>query len=614
MSASDALRLTLLFIYSTLLIQCAYTQDYSIQSRVIESETRAPIPYASVYTLKDRRGTITDLDGNFELTEVFDNDTIVFYFAGFQKKKLIAGSIGPTVKLEPLEQLLDDVIVLADESIPYKLISNTRKNVRHKNEVAQSYMEMQSFLNEHQLEYFQGYYYGTYDGYDIEDLELKTARFGIQKTPNMAFHSKETSRAMYKHDIFNTNEFFPDSPFGMKRRKLVKTFKVEMNAKYKEQNGDITYVLSFQPRKEARSAFSGKVWIDSATNILTKVELLIQDASKCPFIAIHRGGVLLDVNMHITKTYDRMSEGVRLNSMDFDFDFTFDPQSFYNVDNGVFYKQRPHDSINYKPIPSYRIRANAVLAAYNFNEEFYIPKFDFPSHEFADYHKMIAFKHHTDFWDCYTTFRVGNSEKNEQFLDDPQTVTHKTLFKKNSISGVGMYEYPYRHWAKKRIYLRPPAKNEEEKVPDIRTQFEGNSINAQKYNLVAQILFEVDSLCGNWQYRTRTVYDPFQSFYNFERTPRSVAFLNVYFDLMEISRRKLNAKLDAVENPSEEIWMKIYQKHKEKTSARMDTFFKEVERGTREEDFLKWNALVIEELGIDNIQMFSIPEEESAEE
>lgn len=609
MFSKKVLRIVLPILYSLFLIQNSYAQDITLQSKVIESETGAPIPYASVYTLKDRHGTITASDGTFELTNVSENDTIVFYFAGFQKKKLIAKNIGSLVQLEPLEQLLDDVIVLADESIPYKLISNTRKNIDHNDEIAQSYMEMKSFLNNHQLEYFQGYYNGTYDGYDIEDLELKTARFGIQKTPNMAFHSKETSRAMYKHDIFNSNQYFPDSPFGMKRRKLAKTFEVNMNAKYREQNGDITYVISFTPRKDTLSAFSGKAWIDSATNILTKVEFMIQDASRCPFVAIHRGGQLQDVNMHITKTYDRTASGVRLNSMDFDFDFTFDPQGFYNVDNGVFYKQRPPDSVNYKAVPSYNISANAVLAAYNFNDQFFIPRFKFPTFEFPDYQKMIAFKHHVEFWDCYNTFRVGKSDENEQFLEDPKTVTHKALFKKNSISNIGMYEYPYRHWAKKRIYLRPPTENKEPTY-DIRTAFELNSINSRNYQLVAQILFEVDSLCNSLQYRTRTVYDPFQSFYDFERTSRSVAFLNVYFDLMELSRRDLNAKLDAVENPTEEIWTKIYEEHMEKTSARMDTFFKEVERGTQEEDFLKWNAIVVEGLGIDNNEMFSVPEEE----
>ncbi len=580
----------------------------NIQSQVVENGSRAPIPYASVYTLENRHGTITGLDGTFELADVSENDTIVFYFAGFQKKMLPAKDIGAVVELDPLEQLLDDIIVMADESILYRLVSNTRKSIiRHNDEIAQSYLEMQSFQNDHQLEYFQGYYNGTYDGYDIEGLELKTARFGIQRTQNLAFLSQETSKAMYKQELFNQNEYFPDSPFGLKRRKLVKKFRLTMNSKYREQNGDITYVVSFEPRKDSTSSFAGKVWIDSATNILTKIEFNIENASKYPFIPIHRGGELQDVNMHITKTYDRTGSGVRLNSMDFDYDFTFEPNGFYNVDNAIIYKQRPPDSINYKPLPAFKIRAEAVLAAYNYDDAFFIPRFDFPSHDFADYRRMIALKDHMEFWDCYKTFRVGKSDEKEQFLEDRKTVTHKGLFKKSHISEIGMYEYPYRHWNKKRIYFRPRKDTTQEltpvgKLPEV-------SIKSQQYNLVAQILFEVDSLCGSWQYRTRTVFDPFQSFYKFERTPRSVAFLNVYFDLMEISRRELNAKLDAVENPTEEIWTKIYEEHIAKTNATMDLFFKEVERGTNEEDFLEWNAFVVEELGIDNNAMFSVTEE-----
>ncbi|XOV68254.1 MAG: hypothetical protein ACFHU9_03570 [Fluviicola sp.] len=42
----------------------------------------------------------------------------------------------------------------------------------------------------------------------------------------------------------------------------------------------------------------------------------------------------------------------------------------------------------------------------------------------------------------------------------------------------------------------------------------------------------------------------------------------------------------------------------------MRTFFKDVERGTREEEFLKWNAIVVEGLGIDNNALFSEPRED----
>ncbi|MCR9172877.1 MAG: carboxypeptidase-like regulatory domain-containing protein [bacterium] len=589
-------------------------QNITVQSQIIEEETGAPIPYASVYTMENRRGTITDMDGKFELNNVTPNDTIVFYFAGFKKKKLAAKDIKTKVPLEKLEQLLDEVVVLADETIPYKLISKTRKNIKHQDQVAQSYLEMQSFQDNHQLEYFQGYYNGIYDGYDIEDLQLKTARFGLQKTDNFAFLSQETSAAMYKQEIFDDNRYFPDAPFGLNRRKLFRTFRVTMNSKYREQNGDITYVLSFEPRKDTLSAFLGKAWIDSATNILTKVEFSIENASKYPFIPIHKGGELQDVNMHITKTYARTAEGVRLTSMDFDYDFTFEPNGYYNVDNAAVYKFRPPDSVNYEALPSFKIRAEAVLAAYNYSSSFSLPEFDFPTNNLPDYHKMIAFQDHPNFWSCYNQFRMGKSEEKEKFLEDDATVTHNELYEQSDISDKGIYEFPYRQWSTNRIYFRPSSSDTSgTEKPFYNSAFEGTDINARKYHLVAQILFEVDSLCDSVSYRTRTLFDPFQSFYDFERTPRSVAFLNVYFDLMELSRRELNAKLDAVEKPTKEVLTDIYEDHIEKTQANMEVFFREVERGTREEEFLEWNEIVCVELGIDNNWLFSAPKEEEEE-
>ncbi len=588
----------------------AQSQNFALESSVIEKETGAPIPYASVYTLRDRRGTITDIDGNFELNNLEASDTIVFYFAGFEKRFLPISAIGPTVELSPLEQLLNDVVVMADASVVYKLIENTGKNVARNNEIAQTYMEMQSFQDDQQLEYFQGYYNGQFDGYEIDDLMLKTARFGVQKTQTMAFLSQETSKAMYKQDFFANNDLFPDTPFGLRRRKLVKKFDLTMNAKYREQNGDITYVVSFTPKKDTLTAFSGRAWIDSATNILTKVEFSIDNASKFPFSPIHKGGSLEQANLHITKTYDRTEKGVRLRSMDFDYDFVFDPKGFYDLDSFYVYKVKPKDSTRrFQPLPTYHIRAEAVLAAYNYDDAFFIPKFTFADPEFADYRKMIAYEDYQEFWNCYKTFRVGRSEEKEAFLDDPRTVTHTGLYKKSHISDIGMYEFPYRHWSKKRVYLREKTDSTVQNGPrNPGDAFEGNSINANKYHLEAQIFFEIDSLCDSLRYRTKTIFDPFQSYYNFERTPSSVAFINVYFDLMEIYRRQLVTKLEAV-TPSTKAWTRIYNEHSEEVQGKMRAFIKEVDRGTHEENFQKWNALVKEELNIDNDALFSVPEE-----
>jgi hypothetical protein len=375
-----------------------------------------------------------------------------------------------------------------------------------------------------------------------------------------------------------------------------------LNAKYREQNGDITYVISFTPKKDSLTSFSGKAWIDSASNILTKVEFTAMNTRKFPFQAIHKGGQLRDVNLNITKSYDRTAKGVRLSSMDFNYDFTFDPNAVYDPYTLVVYKEAPDSTIQYRPVPAFYVRSEAFLAAYNYDKKFYIPKFKFAYHELGDYRRMNAFGSHDEFWKCYDMFRVGKSEENEAFLNDPKVLTQDRFDKKNEVSDVGFYEYPYRSWSEKRIYFRKPVDSslmEAEGNP-----FEGNSINARKYFLEAQISLEVDSLCDSLQYRTQTIFDPYTSYYHFERTPRSVAFLNVYFDLMEIYRRELEEKLDKVV-PSEAVWTRIYYEHLQEVSWKIKAFFKEVERGTNTEDFLKWNALVKKELGIDNNELFS---------
>ena len=77
---------------------------------------------------------------------------------------------------------------------------------------------------------------------------------------------------------------------------------------------------------------------------------------------------------------------------------------------------------------------------------------------------------------------------------------------------------------------------------------------------------------------------------------------------MEIKRRELNKQLDACKGDIKQMKL-AYHAMKVEMEQLKQRYFKEVQRGTETEAFLKWNEFVIKELHIDNVTLFGLNEE-----
>lgn len=92
-------------------------------------------------------------------------------------------------------------------------------------------------------------------------------------------------------------------------------------------------------------------------------------------------------------------------------------------------------------------------------------------------------------------------------------------------------------------------------------------------------------------------------FFKFPATPKSIVFLNIYFDLIEVNRRDLNRRIVGLS--AEEILIeykatereidKITKKYIYQTSGGADLRFMKI-----------WNSYIVEKLGIDNLKIFKI--------
>ena len=100
----------LLFLYSGLFAQ---VQTINVTGQVVYADGNDPMPGVSVMIKGTNRGTITDSDGNYRLTGVQDNVTLLFTFIGMKDLEVpVRGRTRVDVEMEEKLNILDDVVVI----------------------------------------------------------------------------------------------------------------------------------------------------------------------------------------------------------------------------------------------------------------------------------------------------------------------------------------------------------------------------------------------------------------------------------------------------------------------------------------------------------------------
>ncbi|MBZ9651703.1 TonB-dependent receptor [Psychroflexus sp. CCL10W] len=103
------------FLIATLclLSMWVYSQEKDIEGSVVDKESGTPLLGVNVVVEGTSQGTTTDFDGNFALSDVPNDATLVFSYLGFQTLKLnVAEAKGFEIQLVSDTEALDDVVVI----------------------------------------------------------------------------------------------------------------------------------------------------------------------------------------------------------------------------------------------------------------------------------------------------------------------------------------------------------------------------------------------------------------------------------------------------------------------------------------------------------------------
>lgn len=558
-------------------------------------KTKEAVQFCNVGIEGSGLGGITNEDGviTMKIPESYSTATISISHIGYEPQKIKISDIGDEKRVVYLKEsayILPEVEVSSDDDVWFQILNKCRNvNIKQKNQSsAKAFFSIESTKDDMPLEVVECFYTADVSGLKVNDLAFKNGKLFLNKSESgwKTINASET----YKHfDIFQGTDLFPLSILNFGISGMKKRFNVEM------EFTDDMYKVFFTPKDKSGEYFSGYIFIDRSDYSLKQIDYFADNATIYPFLPLYPNDSISKVSLSINETFADnggcvLPELVRYN-------YSFD---YYSRRYGVLHK----------------VESKSFLYLYDYGKSFVDPLFDFYA-EPTDYRKISLIPYNDVFWKQNYKFTISESksqkidylEREEQSFDYNSSTSEEVIFGDDIVAQIenntnnfrhrGYFETPYIKWnsdVKLLVHEKPPQSESSIKYVYVATQ---------KYKFVVQILLDITELDDSIHWQSFTIFDPFQSYYEYEEHPTENIFacVNIYFALCEEIRLDMDERLKKNHRSVEEI-RKIYDETKRELENFRKKYFLEVGLG---EDLLAlrlYNAMVIRKFGIDYVEMF----------
>ena len=564
-------------------------------SRVIDAASLEPLPYASVVCTRTGESVITNAEGVFRMTEVLDADTLVISYLGYQRFQTIVATMRqlPEARLLPLRTELSAVQVVGRSDAVYDLVIASGKHLRQIGKYeGKVYFELETRTAERTVEGIECFYNGRFNGANIEALDLKQGRIGLLPDKNRFVVNLNTSRGFMLLHPAESNSAFPATPLQYRSRKALRR-DFELTVLAVTYDPDELYHIRFTPKDSGGAFFQGELWIDARTAVVKSLQLDCDSCTRHPFQAIVPGDELHGLELHYRQTYVPWQGRSMLSTIEMEYALT------YHGSAGDPRLAAPAEDLALDR----RMRTKGILHLYAPEVRFILPLFRYDAGQ-TDYRKVLSMPYDSAFW----AEAPGLVPTERQLQDQALFAKEGLLVGKNSAldrsgrNGRGFFESNYAFWsAQQRIGLKGTMA-ESAYVPPVAMS---TDVTANQVHLVVQLYLNIDRADTGYRTFSATVFDGFSSYCHLDDKRNADLLLNIFFDLCEIERRRMQAALDQPGLSIERI--RAIHADAEKSMDRISAkFLKETRYGMDAEKMAKWNGRVVSELGVDNFALFGI--------
>lgn len=593
------MRKCLSFIVWTILITSIPffgTAQSSLSGLVLDSVSKEPLAYAHVGIPGDAKGTITNGEGMFRLDDVPTNSLVQLSYIGYEMLTLNASDAlsRDTFYLQPSSVALEGLVIYADNDILYQEVARCARQMRGVPRfTSRTYYTHETVVNEEPIELLESFFNANVDGNGVVDLKFKNGRAGLPTLGNSYFFNFQNSEVINRLNLIEQSDLFPANPLQMKIGKMKKRFELRALPSLTDTS---TLHIAFTPREDDGTKFSGEIWMDRASGTLRKVILTCDNSTVMPFRLWIPESKINQLKIRFEVVFHQRLGTSCMEYIRFDYDLDL-------------------DSWILKEMKNWRTDMTSMMHFYDPEAQFFIPIFEYdPAH--TDYRKISFVPYDSLFWANAQGYpyteqqqrKIAAFERDGVLINftngrihiDSSTLTDNTAnFAKEVWIKQGLHEQNNVIWSDSSRLSFDKLKSSD--APQI-SQFQ-----ADRYDVAVQIFLDANEYDGQWFVHSATVLDVFNSYNYIGESDLRNCFVNIYFDLCEIERRKM---MDALNSGplNEELIRTTYSTYNAQLEERLKDYKRAVQQGANLEALAEWNDKVYTELGIDNMKLFSITE------
>ena len=549
---------------------------------LLDAVSKQPLPYAGLQLWPSQRGTIANEVGAYSLLPSDGDDSLYISLVGYRSLRLAIRDLpadGVILMQAQVRTLAEVSVRPPDDSWLFELLPAINLGESGKLE-SRAYYELKSKIGNSQVELVEAFYNLQTKQAEVEVLELKAGRLALQPLGQRLFATTEGARALAAMPLFKTHPYFPGTPLSLNRKALQRRYYLYDLGGYRLASGDSVQVVRFVPRNDKEAWFEGELGILLAQKRLLFLELRCEQTKRHPFLPMGPDDRLSRVSLHLKRSMLPHGDGMRLEKLELSYAVTYT-----NARGQV-----------------YPVESQALLYSYAVGAPFFIwQDAAYQDAEMSDYLRINALPYNKAFWEAGNETRIEDVQgTNQAFFKHPNSLTNVNLFTNQPLLGKGLLERPFTHWDGRRLIFngkteRPPNEsgNREVRIDD--------------FQLAVEVYFDLIQVADSLQWQTATIFNPYQSYFYLPIQAKEACFINLYFDLMECERRRLDGLLMASERHPDSL-LAIYRSFKTNLEEMSQQYFRDAMLGNNRKGMESWNERVLSELGIDNMQLFGLLE------
>jgi len=535
-----------------------------------DSESNESIPFAHLVFTPSGIHATTNENGFFSANLIQPSDSVWISAIGYGKQKAeLPKAPNSVILIPPTTIQLPTAFIKPQETDLLRQLKKAIHNHQEK-EFGKTHLQLFSYRNGNRVEGFEGYYNYHIKGINYESLDIKAGNIALKDDQGHFFLSTATSKVVSKYNAQSKKTPFPLIPIQLPNQKAVERFIIWHGAE-SIWNGDAIYEIKWEPEPlYSTSCMAGSAWINRRTKRLVKLEVKSVFTEKHPFVGIADTKVKnkkIEAAFFIVKEWNTHATFSNL-------DFNYQLRISHGNDTTI-------------------VSTTTHLCNYDAGNPFWPHNLVISKDAmYADYLATFALGYNSDFWK-----HNGVENEHRKWISAHHNIQRPIL----ALQKDQLFEGPYPHWSDTiRFFIKPQLEKPLKHTSQAKTDI-------QKFGLSPFIFVDPFVSSDTTYIRTVCILDPYKSTYTLPEDSLTHCITNMYFDLCEIQRRKLEKELHQNPISSKEDLQKRVQLHQKEMEQQQYNFLSESNLGKDTKSFEKWNQTIKEKLGIDNMQLFNIP-------